>query len=91
MYQDVLDFICLLYPDANSDAVDTGLNENFLVLITSNSQGIEEKFWRAGCLDLWNVVSFRGLRCEVGNGERSGQGGPNALEVRTQRLRLHRS
>jgi len=91
VYQDILDLVCLLYPDANSDAVDTGLNEDSFVLVTGNSQGVQEKFWRAGCLDLWDIVPLRCLRCEVGNSERSGQGGPDALEIRTQRLRLNKS
>jgi hypothetical protein len=38
--QDVFDLVCLLDPDADADAVDTGLDEDTLVLVTGDSQRV---------------------------------------------------
>jgi len=56
--QNVLDLIGLLYPYADSHTVDTRLDEHPFILITRNSKGIQEDFWRACGLNFWNVVSF---------------------------------
>ena len=42
MDQDMLDLVRLLYPYADSDTVDTWLDEDFLILITCNRQWIQE-------------------------------------------------
>ena len=38
--QDVLNLVCLLDSDADTDAVDAGLDEDTLVLITRDSQRV---------------------------------------------------
>lgn len=65
----MLDFICLLYPDAHTDTVHTGFDEDFLVLVARNGQGVQQKFGGAGSLDFRYVMSFRGLRGEIRNRE----------------------
>lgn len=70
----MLDFIRLLYSNANTDTVHTGFNEDFLVLIPRNRQGVEEQFWRGTSLDLGDIMPLGGLRSEVGDCEGSGQG-----------------
>ena len=42
--QDVLDLICLLYPNADADTVDAGLDEDTLVLIARDGQRVQEDF-----------------------------------------------
>ena len=88
VYQDMLNFICLLYSYANTDTVDTGLNEDLLVFIARNSQRIKENFGGAGGFNLWDVVPLGRLGSEVRDRESSGQGGSDALKIGSQRLRL---
>ena len=56
--QDVLNLVCLLYPDADTNAVDAWLDEDLLILIARNGERIQQHFWRALCFDFGNVVSF---------------------------------
>jgi len=42
VYQDVLDLVSLLDLDANAHAVDAGLDEDALVLVSRNRQGRQE-------------------------------------------------
>jgi hypothetical protein len=58
MDQDVLNFVCLLYSDADAHAVDTGLYEDLLILITGNGERVQQHFWGALCFDLGDIVSF---------------------------------
>lgn len=67
MDQDMLDFIRLLYPNADANAVDTGFDENLLILVARNGQGVEKKLGGAGRLDLGDIVSLGCLRSEVGD------------------------
>lgn len=82
--KDMLDFIRLLYTDAHTDTVDTGFDEDSLVLVARNGQGIEEKFGGRGSLDFRHVMSFGRLRSEVGNRKSRGQRRADTLEVRAQ-------
>lgn len=66
MDQDVFNLVCLFYPDADADAVDAGLDEDTLVLVTRDGQRVEEDFGRGLRFDLGHVMAFRGLRGEVG-------------------------
>lgn len=84
MYQYMLDLVGLLDSDANTHTVHAGLNEDLLILITGNSQRIEEDFWGTGGLDLWNVMPLRRLGSEVGDGESGRERRPDALEIGTQ-------
>lgn len=84
MDKDMFDFIRLLYTDAHTNTVNTGLDKDFLILVTRNGQGIEEEFGGRGSLDFRHVMSFGGLRSEVGNRKRRGQRRADALEVRAQ-------
>ena len=84
MDKDMFDFIRLLYTDAHTNTVNTGLDKDFLILVTRNGQGIEEEFGGRGSLDFRHVMSFGGLRSEVGNRKRRGQRRADTLEVRAQ-------
>lgn len=44
MYQYVLNFVGLLDLDADTNRVDAGLDQDTLVLVSRNSQGLEEDF-----------------------------------------------
>ena len=61
----MLYLVRLFYPYADPHAVDAGLNEDFLILVSRYSEGVEENFGAAGSLDLRYIVPFGGLRCEV--------------------------
>lgn len=65
----MLYLVRLFYPYADPNAVDAGLNEDFLILISRHGEGVEEDFWAAGSLDLRYIVPFGGLGCKVGEGE----------------------
>jgi hypothetical protein len=68
----MLDFICLLDFNADSHTVDARLNENSLVLISGDGKGVQQDFWRGLRFDFGDIVSFRGLRCEVREAQRGG-------------------
>jgi len=69
VHQDVFYLVRLLYLYAYPHAVDTGLNEDLLVLVPRHGEGVEEHFGRAGGFDLGHIVSFGGLGREIGEGE----------------------
>ena len=54
----MLNFIGLLDFDADADAVDTGLNEDFLMVVSGHCQWIQKDLGRAGSLDLRDIVSL---------------------------------
>lgn len=84
----MLDLVRLLYSDAHADTVHTRLDKHLLVLVSRNSQGVQQQFGRAASLDFRYVMSFRRLRGEVGHRKSCRQRRANTLEVRTQGLRL---
>lgn len=84
MDQNVLNLVGLLYPNADADTVDTWLDENLLVLVARDVQGVEQELGGAGGLDFGDIVSFGGLGREVGDGEGGGQRRAHALKVRPQ-------
>jgi hypothetical protein len=88
MDQDMLNLIGLLDLDADTDGVDAGLNQDTLVLVARNGQGLQQDL--GGCLglDLWDVMSLGGLGSKVGEGERGGQAAAYALQVGSEGLRL---
>lgn len=86
--KNVLNLIGLLYPDADSDAVDAGFYQDALVFVAGYRQRIEKHFWGALGLDFRNVVTLRRLRSEIGEGEGRCQRCPNALEIWAEGLRL---
>lgn len=69
----MLDLVCLLYSNADSDAVYTGLDQDFLVFVSGDSEGVKENFGGAGGFNLGDIVSFCCLGCEVGERESGGQ------------------
>jgi hypothetical protein len=89
--QDVLNLVCLLDLDAYSYTVDTGLDQDALVLVARDGEGVEDDFRRRCGLDLRYIVSFRGLRGEVGERDGGREGGAHALQVRAEGLRLRLS
>lgn len=79
--QNVFNLICLLYPDAHADTVDTWLNEDLFVFVSGDVQRIKQKLGRAGGFDFGDIVPLGSLRSEVGDGESSCQGRAHALKV----------
>jgi hypothetical protein len=79
--QDVLNLVGLLDLDADSYAVDAGLNEHALVLVAGNCQRRQQDLGRCPSLDLGDIVALGGLRCEVGEAEGGSQATPDSLEV----------
>lgn len=84
----MFDLIRLLNSDTDSHGIDTWLNQDFLRLISCNSQAVQENFWRGAGLDFRDIMSFRGLRGEVGDGQGCSERGADALKVRAEGLRL---
>lgn len=82
--QDMLDFVCLLNSDAHANTVYTGFDQDFLVFIARNGEGVQEEFRGTGGLDLGDIVSFGGLRSEVRDRKSGGKGRPNALKIWAQ-------
>lgn len=80
----MLNLVCLFDLDAHTDAVDARLDQDTLALIARNSQRVQNELRRALGLNFRDVVSFRGLRREVGEGERSGKGGSDTLQIGSQ-------
>ena len=89
--QDVFYFVRLLDLYADPHAVDAGLDQDPLVLVSRYGQGVQEHFGGAGSFDFGDVVPFRGLRCEVGEGEGGRERLAYALEVWAERLGLRMS
>lgn len=83
VYQDVLDLVGLLDLDANAYTVDTGLDEDSLVLVTRNRQGCKQHFRGSPGFDLGDIVPFGGLGRKVGEAEGGRQTAPDSLEVGT--------
>ena len=73
MDQNVLYLIRLFDLDADSYAVDTWLNQDFLVFIARDRQRVEEDLRRARSFNLGNIVPFRRLRCKVRERESGGE------------------
>lgn len=86
--QDMLNLIGLLDLDADTDGVDAGLNQDTLVLVARNGQGLQQDLGRRLGLNLWNIVSLGGLGSKVGECERGGQAAAYALQVGSEGLRL---
>lgn len=63
--QNVLNLIGLLDLDADTNTVYTWLYKDSLVLISRNRQWVQQNLWGSLGLNLWNIVSFGGLRCEI--------------------------
>ena len=64
--QDMLNLIGLLDLNADAHGVNAGLDQNSLVLVSRNRQRRQKNFRRGLGFDLGDIVSFGGLRCEVG-------------------------
>lgn len=84
MDQDVFDFICLLNANADTDTVDTGFDEDLLVLVSRDGEGVENQFRGGLSLDLGYIMTFGGLGSEVRDCKSGGKGGPNTLKIRAQ-------
>jgi hypothetical protein len=54
----MLNLVCLLDLDADTDTVDTRLDQDSLILIPGYRKRVEEDLRRAGRLDLRYVMSF---------------------------------
>lgn len=82
--EDMLNLVCLLDLDAYAHAVDAGLDEHPLVLVSRDGERVQDDLGRARSLDFRDIVSLRGLRGKVGEGEGGCERGAHALEVRPQ-------
>jgi len=58
MHQNMLNLIGLLNFDADSDAVDAWLNEDFLVVVPRYGQRVQQDLWRACRFNLGDIVSL---------------------------------
>lgn len=81
MDQDVLNLVRLLDLDADADTVDTGLDEDALVLVAGYRQGVQEDFGRGSRFDFRDIVPFGCLGSKVGERKGGSEGGADALEV----------
>src|SRR5947207_15573676 len=61
VYQNMFDLICLLYTNADPNTINTRLNENLFILITGNSERVEQDLGRTGGLYFWDIMSLRCL------------------------------
>lgn len=59
--QNVFDLVCLFYPDADTDTVDTWLDKDLLIFVAGNVQRVQQELGRATGFDLGDIVSFSGL------------------------------
>lgn len=73
MNQNVLNLVGLFDLDADSYAIDAGLNENSLIFVASHSQGVENDLGGGFGFNLGHIVSFGRLRGKIGQRESSGQ------------------
>ena len=89
--QDVLNLVCLLDLDVYPHAVDAGLDQDSLVFVTRYGEWVQDHFRRRGGFDLGDIVSFGGLRGEVGERDGGCEGGTHALQVRAEGLGLRLS
>lgn len=90
MYKYILNLVRLLDLDADAYGVYGWLDEDSFVFIASDGEGCQQDFWARSSLDFWHIVTFGGLRCEVGQAEGGGQTAAYGLEVRSEGLRLER-
>jgi hypothetical protein len=63
--QDVFDLVGLLDLDADTDAVDAGLDKDAFIVVSRDGQGVEQGLGGCGGLDLWDVVPLGDLGGEV--------------------------
>lgn len=88
VHEDVLDLVRLLYPYAHAHAVDRGLDEHALFLVSGHGQGVEDELGRGSRFDLGDIMSFGCLRGKVGQREGGGEGAADARQVWAEGLRL---
>ena len=65
MAQEFLNFVSLLDGDGHPDAVDGGLDENPLLIVSGYDDRVQEQLRGLLHLDFWFVVTFNFLRTEV--------------------------
>lgn len=66
VYQYMLNLVGLLDLDADANRIDTGLDQDTLVLVSRNCQWLQEDLWGCLCLNLRDIVSLGSLRSKVG-------------------------
>jgi len=79
MYQDILNFVGLLDLDTDAHTVYAWLNQDSFVFISGDNKRCKQDFWRGLCFDFRHIVSFGGLRREVGEAQGGCQRGADAL------------
>lgn len=90
MDQNVLNLVCLLDLDAYSYTVDTWLDVYTLILVSRHGERIQDDLRRARSLNFGDIVTLRGLRGKVGEGESGRERRAHALEVWAEGLGLGR-
>ena len=86
MHQNPLNLIRLLDPNTDSYTIHARLDEDSLLGVAADGEGVEEHFRARGGFDFGDVVAFRGLGGEVGEGEGGGEGGADGGEVGAEGL-----
>lgn len=57
----MFDLICLFYPDADTDTVDTWLDKDLLIFVAGDVERVQQELGGATGFNLGDIVSFRGL------------------------------
>jgi len=72
--EDILDLVCLLDLDGDTDRVDGRLDEHPLMLVAGDGERVQQHLRGFAGFDLGNVVAFRCLRGKVAEGDGRRQG-----------------
>lgn len=84
----MFNLIGLLDLDADADRVDAGLDQDTLVLVARDGQRREQNLGGRLGFDLGDIMSLCRLRRKIGQGQCRGQAAADALQVRSEGLRL---
>lgn len=87
MAQNSLNFICLFDLNAQSDGVNGGFDEDALIFVARDGQGIEKYFFGPSRFYFGFIMSFYDLRRKVLKGESSCQRRPDCGQVGSQNVR----
>lgn len=88
MAQDLLNLVCLLDSNADSDRVDGALDQNLLLVIAADDYRLEKQLFTTPYFHLWFVVALHHLGGEVLQAEGGLESGSHSIQVRTQGGRL---
>lgn len=84
MHENRFGLVGLLDPDADAHAVDTGLDQDALLVVAGNDYIVEQDFGRRPGLDFGDIVAFGYLRGKVAEAQRGQEGRADGVSVRAQ-------